>query len=59
MTSIDKLQKAIYSNLDTLQSLYEQAEELQSLIDKVKDDSLKNEFAKNYDKVINTLSEHY
>jgi len=58
MTKIDKLQQAIYSNLDTLQKLYEQAEGLHGLIDKVDDESLKGELTKNYEQVIDTLSRH-
>lgn len=58
MSSIDKLQKAIYSNLDTLQNLYEQAEGLHGLIEKVNDESLKKDLTTTYDQVIDTLSRH-
>lgn len=58
MSSIDKLQKAIYSNLDTLQDLYKQAEGLHGLIEKVNDDVLKKQLIANYDQVIETLSKH-
>ena len=58
MSSIDNLQHAIYSNLDTLQNLYEQAEGLHGLIDKVDDDNLKSQLTENYNQVIDTLNKH-
>lgn len=58
MSSITTLQKAINSNLDTLQSLYQQAEGLHGLIEKVEAGDVKNELVKNYEEVINTLSKH-
>lgn len=58
MTRIDKLQQAIYSNLDTLQNLYEQAEGLHGLIDKVNDKTLKEDLTRNYEQVIDTLGKH-
>lgn len=58
MSTISTLQKAIHSNLDTLQSLYKQAEGLHGLIDKVDDGELKNQLTQNYDDVIRTLEKH-
>ncbi len=58
MSSISTLQKAINSNLDTLQSLYKQAEGLHGLIQKVSDDEVKNQLTENYNEVIDTLSKH-
>lgn len=58
MSSIATLQKAINSNLDTLQSLYKQAEGLHGLIEKVADGEVKEELTKNYNEVIETLSRH-
>lgn len=58
MSNIATLQKAIYSNLDTLQELYEQAEGLRGLIEKVPDDDLKLQLTDTYNKVIDTFSKH-
>ncbi len=58
MSSILTLQKAIHSNLDTLQSLYKQAEGLHGLIEQVDDGELKTQLAQNYDDVIKTLEKH-
>lgn len=58
MSTIATLQKAINSNLDSLQSLYQQAEGLHGLIDKVADNSLKQELVSTYDQVIATLGKH-
>ncbi len=58
MSTIANLQKAIYSNLDTLQDLYQQAEGLHGLIEQVTDDNLKSQLADNYDSVIKTLNSH-
>ncbi len=58
MSNIAKLQKAIYSNLDTLKDLYKQAEGLHGLIEQVKDDTLKKSLTDNYDQVIETLGKH-
>lgn len=58
MSSISTLQKAINSNLDTLQSLYKQAEGLHGLIEKVSDGEIKKQLTENYDEVIDTLSKH-
>lgn len=58
MSSILTLQKAIHSNLDTLQSLYKQTEGLHGLIEQVDDGELKTQLAQNYDDVIKTLEKH-
>lgn len=58
MSNIAKLQKAIYSNLDTLQDLYKQAEGLHGLIEQVGDDKLKKGLTDTYDQVIETLGKH-
>lgn len=58
MSNIAKLQKAIYSNLDTLQDLYKQAEGLHGLIEQVNDDKLKQSLTKTYNQVIETLGKH-
>ena len=58
MSTVATLQKAIYSNLDTLKSLYQQAEGLRSTIEKVTDNSLKQQLTANYDEVISTLNRH-
>lgn len=58
MSNIAKLQKAIYSNLDTLQDLYKQAEGLHGFIEQVADSSLKKNLTDTYDQVIETLSKH-
>lgn len=58
MSTISSLQKAIYSNLDTLQELYEQAEGLHGLIEKVDDAELKKQLNETYDKVIDTFGKH-
>lgn len=58
MSTISTLQKAIHSNLDTLQSLYKQAEGLHGLIEKVDDGDLKTQLTQNYDDVIKTLEKH-
>lgn len=58
MGNIAKLQKAIYSNLDSLRELYQQAEGLKGIIDKVDDAGIKKELTDNYDKVIKTFDEH-
>lgn len=58
MSSIAALQQAINSNLDTLQKLYQEAEGLHGLIEKVGEADIKKELTANYDNVINTLSEH-
>lgn len=58
MSTIAKLQKAIYANIDTLQRLYDQAEGLHGLIDKVNDENLKKQLIENYNEVIGTLEKH-
>lgn len=58
MSTIAILQKAIYKNLNTLRSLYEQAEGLKGVIDEVSDSKLKDRLTKTYDEVVKTLEEH-
>lgn len=58
MSTIANLQQAIYSNLDSLQDLYRQAEGLHGLIEQVDNDTLKESLVKTYDQVIETLGKH-
>lgn len=58
MSTIATLQKAIYSNLETLRSLYQQAEGLRGVIDRVSDKAAKKQLTNDYNEVIKTLEKH-
>lgn len=58
MSNINKLQNAIYDNIDSLRDLYSQAEGLNGLINQVGDVELKKKLNDTYDKVIETLDGH-
>lgn len=58
MNSITELQKALYSNIDTLRALNEQIERLDNLIEKINGEILRNSIIKARNGLVNALGEH-
>ena len=59
MSSIDALQKAIYSNIDSLREIYRRTEGLYGAIEKVQaEDDVKSQLVDGYNDVIKTLDNH-
>ncbi len=58
MSNIATLQKAIYSNIDSLRDIYRRTEGLQGAIKQVQSEEVRSQLVDGYNDVIKTLDKH-